>query len=177
MKLGVDHIDLCSCTTWSAIIEWEFALREDGALEAAVEAREEGLIRFIGVTGHGLSVPAMHRRSSARFDSVLLPYNFRQMQDERYAEEFEALAAVCAKSGVAIEPIESMSRSRLGWSAADGVDLVQAAHGPGGYQPRSGVECSAATTCSSTPSVTSPSCRSSWRLPRRSPVSARATIG
>ena len=54
----------------------------------------------------------MHRRSLARFpfDSVLLPYNFRQMQDERYAEEFEALAAVCAKSGVAIQTIESIAR-------------------------------------------------------------------
>ena len=86
-------------------------MREGGALEAAVEAREEGLVRFIGVTGHGLSVPAMHRRSLARFpfDSVLLPYNFRQMQDDRYAAEFEALAATCAKNGVAMQTIKSIA--------------------------------------------------------------------
>src|SRR5215211_9162657 len=93
-RLGVDHVDLLQLHNLVDVIEWEFALREGGALEAAVEAREEGLVRFIGVTGHGLSVAAMHRRSLDRFpfDSVLLPYNHRQMQDQRYAAEFEALA-------------------------------------------------------------------------------------
>ena len=45
----------------------------------------------------------MHRRSLERFafDSVLLPYNARQLQDRRYAEEFEALAQICAERGVA----------------------------------------------------------------------------
>ena len=49
-----------------------------GALEAALEARAQGLVRFIGVTGHGWTIAAMHRRSLARFDfdSVLLPFNF-----------------------------------------------------------------------------------------------------
>ncbi len=110
-RLGVDHVDLLQLHNLVDVIEWEFALREDGALEAAVEAREEGLIRSIGVTGHGLSIPAMHRRSLARFpfDSVLLPYNFRQMQDERYAGEFEALAATCEKGGVAMQTIKSIA--------------------------------------------------------------------
>ncbi len=110
-RLGVDHVDLLQLHNLVDVIEWESALREDGALEAAVEAREEGLVRFIGVTGHGLSIPAMHRRSLARFpfDSVLLPYNFRQMQDERYAAEFEALAAICAEDGVAVQTIKSIA--------------------------------------------------------------------
>ena len=82
-----------------------------GALEAAVEARQEGLVGFIGITGHGLSVAAMHRRALARFpfDSVLLPYNFRQMQDERYEAEFEALAATCVERGVAMQTIKSIA--------------------------------------------------------------------
>jgi predicted aldo/keto reductase-like oxidoreductase len=110
-RLGVDHVDLLQFHNLVDVIEWEFALREDGALEAAIEAREEGLVRFIGVTGHGLSIPAMHRRSLARFpfDSVLLPYNFRQMQDERYAAEFEELTAICAKGGVAMQTIKSIA--------------------------------------------------------------------
>lgn len=110
-RLSVDHIDLLQLHNLADVIEWEFALREGGALEAAVEAREEGLVRFIGVTGHGLSIAAMHRRSLARFpfDSVLLPYNFRQMQDERYAAEFEALAAICAESEVAMQTIKSIA--------------------------------------------------------------------
>jgi aryl-alcohol dehydrogenase-like predicted oxidoreductase len=110
-RLGVDRVDLIQLHNLVDVIEWEFALREGGSLEAAVEAREEGLVRFIGVTGHGLSVAAMHRRSLERFafDSVLLPYNFRQMQDSRYREEFEALAAVCAERGVAVQTIKSIA--------------------------------------------------------------------
>jgi aryl-alcohol dehydrogenase-like predicted oxidoreductase len=110
-RLGVDSVDLIQLHNLVDVIDWEFALREDGALQAAVEAREEGLVRFIGVTGHGLSVAAMHRRSLERFafDSVLLPYNFRQMQDERYAAEFEALAQTCAERGVALQTIKSLA--------------------------------------------------------------------
>ena len=110
-RLGVDSVDLIQLHNLVDVIEWEFALREDGALQAAVEARDEGLVRFIGVTGHGLSVAAMHRRSLERFpfDSVLLPYNFRQMQDERYAAEFEALAQTCAERGVAMQTIKGIA--------------------------------------------------------------------
>jgi aryl-alcohol dehydrogenase-like predicted oxidoreductase len=110
-RLGVDRVDLLQLHNLVDVIEWECALREGGALEAAVEAREEGLVRLIGVTGHGLSAAAMHLRSLERFpfDSVLLPYNFRQLQDARYAEEFEALAKVCVERGVAVQTIKSIA--------------------------------------------------------------------
>ena len=110
-RLGVDRIDLLQLHNLVDVIEWETALREGGALEAAVEAREEGLVRFIGVTGHGLSAPALHRRSLDRFpfDSVLAPYNHRQMQDPRYAAEFEALARTCEERGVALQTIKSIA--------------------------------------------------------------------
>jgi len=110
-RLGVDSVDLLQLHNLVDVIEWEFALREGGALQAAVEARDEGLVRFIGVTGHGLSVPSMHRRSLERFafDSVLLPYNYRQLLDVRYRDEFEALAAVCAERGVAMQAIKGIA--------------------------------------------------------------------
>jgi aryl-alcohol dehydrogenase-like predicted oxidoreductase len=113
-RLGVDRIDSIQLHNLVDVIEWDTALSPDGALEAAIEAREEGLVRFIGVTGHGLSVPEMHRRSLERFafDSVLAPYNFVQMQDSRYAETFEALAAVCAERNVALQTIKSLARRR-----------------------------------------------------------------
>ncbi|HVD06285.1 MAG TPA: aldo/keto reductase [Gemmatimonadaceae bacterium] len=108
-RLGVDHVDLLQLHNLVDVIEWETALREGGALEAAVEARDEGLVRFIGVTGHGLTVAKMHFRSLERFpfDSVLLPYSYVQMRDERYGSDFEALAAVCAERGVALQTIKS----------------------------------------------------------------------
>jgi aryl-alcohol dehydrogenase-like predicted oxidoreductase len=110
-RLGVDSLELIQLHNLVDVIEWEFALREDGALDAAVEARDEGLVRFIGVTGHGLSVAAMHRRSLERFDfdSVLLPYNYRQLQDARYADELEALVRLCVERGVAVQTIKSIA--------------------------------------------------------------------
>jgi aryl-alcohol dehydrogenase-like predicted oxidoreductase len=113
-RLGVDRVDSIQLHNLVDVIDWEIALGPNGALEAAVEAREEGLVRFIGVTGHGLSVPEMHRRSLERFrfDSVLAPYNFTQMQDPRYAETFEALAAVCAERDVALQTIKSLAWRR-----------------------------------------------------------------
>jgi aryl-alcohol dehydrogenase-like predicted oxidoreductase len=110
-RLGVDRVDLLQLHSLSDAIEWENALREGGAIDAAVEAREEGLVDFIGITGHGLSIAAMHRRALERFpfESVLLPYSYRQMQDERYAREFEALTVTCAERAVAVQTIKSIA--------------------------------------------------------------------
>jgi len=113
-RLGVDRVDSIQLHNLVDVIEWETALGPGGALEAAIEARDEGLVRFIGVTGHGLSVPEMHRRSLERFafDSVLAPYNYVQMNDARYAETFEALAAVCRERNVALQTIKSLAWRR-----------------------------------------------------------------
>jgi aryl-alcohol dehydrogenase-like predicted oxidoreductase len=110
-RLGVEQFDLIQLHNLVDPLDWEIALREGGALEALVEARDEGLVQFLGVTGHGLSVAAMHRRSLERFpfDSVLLPYSFRQMQDARYAAEFEELVSTCAARGVAVQTIKSIA--------------------------------------------------------------------
>jgi aryl-alcohol dehydrogenase-like predicted oxidoreductase len=112
-RMGVDRIDLLQLHSLADPIEWETALSAGGALDAAVEAREEGLVDFIGITGHGLSIAAMHRRALERFpfDSVLLPYSFRQMQDDRYAAEFEAVAAICVERNVAVQTIKSIARA------------------------------------------------------------------
>lgn len=113
-RLGVDKVDAIQLHNLVDVIDWETALGADGALEAAIEAREEGLVRFIGVTGHGLSVPEMHRLSLDRFpfDSVLLPYNYVQMQDSHYARSFEALATVCSERRIALQTIKSLACRR-----------------------------------------------------------------
>jgi aryl-alcohol dehydrogenase-like predicted oxidoreductase len=110
-RLGVDHVDSIQLHNLVDVIEWEFALRDDGALEACIEAREEGLVRFIGVTGHGLPVARMHRRSLERFafDSVLCPYNWVMMQDPRYAETDTELAETCRERDVALQTIKSLA--------------------------------------------------------------------
>jgi len=110
-RLGVDHVDLWQLHNLADPIEWDIALSPGGAIEAAMEAREQGLVKWIGVTGHGAQIAANHRRSIARFDfdSVLLPYNFVTMQSPYYAENFEALAAACAERGTAVQTIKSIA--------------------------------------------------------------------
>jgi aryl-alcohol dehydrogenase-like predicted oxidoreductase len=110
-RLGVDHVDLWQFHNLSDPIQWDTALSPGGVIEAAVEAREKGLIRFIGITGHGTQVAATHRRSLQRFDfdSVLLPYNFLTMQIPYYAENFNALQAACQERNTALQTIKSLA--------------------------------------------------------------------
>jgi aryl-alcohol dehydrogenase-like predicted oxidoreductase len=110
-RLDVDHVDLWQLHNLADPIEWDTALSPGGVIEAAVDARAEGLVRFIGVTGHGAQIAANHRRSLERFDfdSVLLPYNFVTMQLPYYAENFEALARTCAERNVAVQTIKSIA--------------------------------------------------------------------
>ncbi|HET6549822.1 MAG TPA: hypothetical protein VFG79_15260, partial [Solirubrobacter sp.] len=112
-RLQVDRVDSIQLHNLVDVIEWDVALSPGGALEACIEARDEGLVRFIGVTGHGLTVPTMHQRSLARFDfdSVLCPYTHVQMQDDRYARTFDQLAVLCAERNVALQTIKSLARA------------------------------------------------------------------
>jgi aryl-alcohol dehydrogenase-like predicted oxidoreductase len=110
-RLGVAQVDLIQLHSLSDPIEWDTALSPGGALDACVEAREQGLVRYIGVTGHGTQIAATHLRSLERFDfdSVLLPYSYMMMQDPHYAAMFERVAAVCRERNVAIQTIKSIA--------------------------------------------------------------------
>ena len=110
--LGVDHVDLWQMHGLTSPTGWERAMGPGGTLEAFIEARDKGLVRFLGVTGHGLKAPAMHLRSLERFDfdSVLVPYNYALMQNPQYAAGFEALAARCRERQVALQTIKSVAR-------------------------------------------------------------------
>lgn len=111
-RMRTDHVDLWQLHNLVDEHEWEVALGPGGALEAGIAAREEGLVRFLGVTGHGIEVAARHRASLERFpfDAVLLPYSYVMMQNPRYAADFEALAAVCQARGVALQTIKAITR-------------------------------------------------------------------
>ncbi len=115
-RLRVQQVDLIQLHNLTDQEEWEAALSPDGALKAAIEAREQGLARFIGVTGHGTQVARMHRAALERFpfDAVLLPYNYPMMQNPQYAADFEALFAVCQERGVAVQTIKAITRAPWG---------------------------------------------------------------
>ena len=83
--------------------------------EAALEAKKNGYVRFIGVTGHGLTVANRHLMSLKRFpfDSVLLPYNYEFMfKKEQYPADFEAIYTYCQQNEVAMQTIKSVARGR-----------------------------------------------------------------
>ena len=110
-RLGADHVDLWQIHSLADPIEWDQALSPGGALDAALLAREEGLVRWIGVTGHGAQIAATHRRSLERFDfdSVLLPYNYVTVQSSYYRENFDALVKTCQEKNVAVQTIKSIA--------------------------------------------------------------------
>jgi aryl-alcohol dehydrogenase-like predicted oxidoreductase len=115
-RLRTDHVDLIQLHNLVDPNEWETAFGGGGAIEALIEAQAEGLVRYIGVTGHGVTVARQHLRSLEQypFDSVLLPYNYPMSLNAAYRADFEELAAACAERGVALQTIKSITRGPWG---------------------------------------------------------------
>jgi aryl-alcohol dehydrogenase-like predicted oxidoreductase len=115
-RLQTDHVDLIQLHNLVDEVEWQTAYAQGGALEAVIRAREEGLARFIGVTGHGVTVARQHLCSLEQydFDAVLLPYSYVLMQNSQYAADFTELSAVCAERNVAMQTIKSITRAPWG---------------------------------------------------------------
>ena len=99
--------------------EQQEALGPGGALEALVAAQDAGLVRHIGVTGHGTFAPRRHLESLRQFpfDSVLVPCNFAMLAQPEYANDFGELYATCRERGVAFQTIKTVARWR--WSEED----------------------------------------------------------
>ncbi|MGE0625881.1 MAG: aldo/keto reductase [Pseudomonadales bacterium] len=118
-RMGVDQVDLIQLHNLADPAGWEAAMAADGALAALIRAKEEGLVRFIGVTGHGTYAPEMHLKSLARydFDSVLVPYNYSMRQNPVFRDDLESLLATCAEKQVAVQTIKAIARRR--WTQAD----------------------------------------------------------
>lgn len=115
-RLRVDHVDLWQMHVLVDPEEWRRAMHSGGALEAFIEAKEQGMTRFLGVTGHGVTAPKMHLRSLEvyDFDAVLLPYNYSMMQNAEYAAGFNQLTELCARRNVAVQTIKAIARGPLG---------------------------------------------------------------
>jgi len=111
--LHVDQVDLIQLHALHEEPDWTTAFGPGGVIEAVIQAREEKLVRFIGVTGHGVPVPEFHLRSLEQFDfnSVTLPYNYVMMQNPRYAENFNKVLEVCKERNTAVQTIKGITRS------------------------------------------------------------------
>ncbi len=139
-RMRVSSIDLIQFHNLTSPNSWKKVMGEDGALKAAVEAREQGVVKNIGVTGHGYTVAAMHKQSLEHFefDTVLLPYNYMMVQNSEYAADFESLLKLCKERNVAVQTIKSLARRPWGGSKRirttwyepfeDQVDIDRAVH-------------------------------------------------
>jgi aryl-alcohol dehydrogenase-like predicted oxidoreductase len=121
-RLAVDQVDLLQLHNLVEPDGWQTALGPGGALEAAIAAKEEGLVRFIGVTGHGLAAPGQHRRALERFDfdSVLCPFSYLMSQNAQYWADVQALLEVCARRQVAVQTIKAIVKAPWGEKAQTG---------------------------------------------------------
>jgi aryl-alcohol dehydrogenase-like predicted oxidoreductase len=113
-RLGVDSVDLIQLHNLVEDDEWDVAFSPTGVVAGLQRAQEEGLVRFIGVTGHGLRIPRVHLRSLERyrFDAVLFPYNFTLRSDPDYRRDADALLERCGELQVAVQTIKSIARRR-----------------------------------------------------------------
>jgi aryl-alcohol dehydrogenase-like predicted oxidoreductase len=112
-RLQVDQVDLLQLHNLTDVVFRELIMGPGGALEFLIEAKEKGLTRFIGITGHGLQAARMHGQSLKRFknfDAVLLPCNYLLMQIPDYAGEFNRLLDHCKEQEIAVQTIKSAAR-------------------------------------------------------------------
>ncbi len=111
-RLQTDVIDLWQMHVLVDEPGWQTAMGENGALKAFRQAQEQGVVRFLGVTGHGVQAPRFHLRSLEEhpFDAVLLPWNYPMSLNKEYAADFLKLKTVCASRGVAVQTIKSLCR-------------------------------------------------------------------
>ena len=120
-RLQVDSVDLLQFHNLTDVVEREIIMGPGGALEFLIEAKDKGLTKFIGITGHGLHTPKFHLQTLKRhpFDTVLLPCNFLLMQDKNYAADFNKLLDYCREHQIAVQTIKAIARGYWGakkWS-------------------------------------------------------------
>lgn len=116
-RLRTDHIDLLQMHALIYPDECEQVFSAGGALEALVEAREQGLVKYLGITGHGWTVAAMHEQSLGKFDfdSVLMPWNWFAANHELYRPDYDRTLALCKERNIAVQTIKGIARGP--WAA------------------------------------------------------------
>jgi aryl-alcohol dehydrogenase-like predicted oxidoreductase len=121
-RLRVDNVDLLQLHSVGDIEDLDRATGTDGSLEAAIEAKEEGLVGAIGITGHGDGAPSTHLEALRRypFETVLTPWNYILSTDEGYRADYEALVEEVRRQDAGLMIIQTISRRNWPEGGADG---------------------------------------------------------
>ena len=118
-RLRVDSVDLIQLHAIGDLEDLDRATGPGGALEAAIQAREEGLVGAVGITGHGHEAPATHLEALSRypFDTVLTPWNYVLSTDENYRRDYEALVQEIKSQDAGLMIIKTISKRN--WPEGD----------------------------------------------------------
>jgi aryl-alcohol dehydrogenase-like predicted oxidoreductase len=121
-RLHVDNVDLLQLHSVGDIEDLDRATGPGGSLEAAIEAKEEGLVGAIGITGHGNEAPATHLEALRRypFETVLTPWNYILSTDEGYRADYEALVEEIRRQDAGLMIIKTISRRNWPEGGANG---------------------------------------------------------
>lgn len=115
-RLNTDSFDLYQCHAVNTFDDLDALFAKGGAMEAMIKAREQGLTKYIGITGHGVDVPRICLEALRRFDfdSVLIPMNFVQMAMPEFRQAAEELVATCKTKDVGTMIIKSITKGPWG---------------------------------------------------------------
>lgn len=115
-RLRVDSFDLYQLHAVGTLEELDKCTAPGGALEAIIQAREQGLVRWIGITGHGHQAPATHLEALRRFDfdTVMFPLNFVLYSDPAYRAAADQLLRVAREKDVGVQIIKTVARGPWG---------------------------------------------------------------
>jgi aryl-alcohol dehydrogenase-like predicted oxidoreductase len=111
-RLQTDHVDLIQMHAVCDLANLDLVTGKGGSLEAAIRAKEEGMVSAIGITGHTADAPKVHTEALRRFDfdSVLTPLNYRLATDPAYAADYADLVAAVQASDAALMTIKMIAR-------------------------------------------------------------------
>lgn len=119
-RLNTDHIDLLQVHSVNDTRNLDAALREGGAVEGLEEAKKQGKIRHIGITGHTRPAVILDALKRYAFESILVPVSAADFHINDFAAEVVPRAQ---KMGISIAGMKSLK----GWSLAGGSELTAAA--------------------------------------------------
>ncbi len=115
-RLGTDRLDLYQLHAVGKLHELDACTGAGGALEALVRARDEGLTRWLGITGHTHDAPRTHLEALRRFDfdTVMFPLNFVLWADPAYRADAQLLLDECQRRDVGVHIIKTAAKDPWG---------------------------------------------------------------
>ncbi len=132
-RLQIDHLDLYQAHGVTSLEELD---RRDEAFQVILEARDQGLTRFVGITGHDLGTPKAQQAAVERYDldTVMFPLNAHLWANPTYRADAESLLETCAQRDVGVMIIKATAWRPWGDRKPDALSWYEPHRTPEGIQ-------------------------------------------